>query len=141
MKQLKALGFPSNKIVDGRVFMVENLDISRLLNESVVCGVLGNKSCISCEPSTYIRIYTFKSTKVTIKLGRQSYIGKAGLEECVSEKGSIILGNFSSLAWNILFELDLNKRHDCTCVSQHIFPEFNWKVPDNVQLFFLNHAK
>ena len=47
MKQLEALGLPRSKIIDGRIFLVPNLDFPRLVKEGVAYGTLEKN--IRCE--------------------------------------------------------------------------------------------
>ena len=44
MKFLESQGFPRNRIIDGQVFKVPNLDFPRLVAEGVAYGVLEGKS-------------------------------------------------------------------------------------------------
>ena len=59
MKFLESQGFPRNRIIDGRVFQVPNLDFNRLLAEGVAYGVLEGKSISwnDCLPMNHARVY------------------------------------------------------------------------------------
>ena len=52
MKFLEAQGFPRNRIIDGRVFKVPNLDFPRLIKEDIAYGVLEKKSFKANSPKT-----------------------------------------------------------------------------------------
>ena len=123
MKFLEAHGVPRNRIIDGRVFQVPNLDFPRLLTESVAYGRFDGNIFGDLSYSIYPKIYTNKSCALT--LGTKSYISNAILEG----SGLISIGNFSALSWNLLFNLGQNSDHNYHNVNSYGITHLDWPVP------------
>ncbi len=123
MKILEAQGFPRNRIIDGRVFQVPNLDFPRLLDEGIAYGVI-EKIFWQGAP-IYPQISAFPKKKSEIHLGVRSYITEAELEG----KGKIFVGNFSGISKKITFELRMNNGHNYRNVSSYESAMFDWEVP------------
>ena len=119
---------PRDKIIDGSVLKVPNLDFPRLLKEGVAYGIFENKANFSdITHSIYPRVYTFKNSKTTINLGIKSMINySANLE---GSGGIITCGNFSEMAWRILFELGINVGHNHKLLSSAHPNNFDWNFP------------
>lgn len=64
MKFLEAQGVPRNRIIDGSVFKVPNLDFPRLLKEGVTYGIFDKKSFSDATCSIYPRIYAGQGAAV-----------------------------------------------------------------------------
>ena len=126
MKFLEAQGVPRNQIIDGRVFKIPDLDFPRLLKEGVAYGSMGNNFSEAC---IYPRIIKWKNTEFNITLGRQSFIGKTSFGLGLFKDGSISVGDFSSIANNVIFELDINMSHNFRIVSQYDLSKFCWNSP------------
>ena len=125
IKFLEAQGIPRNRIIDGRVFLVPNLDFPRLLAEGVAYGTF-DKNSFSDELFTiYPRIY-FGNNSI-LKFGTKSYIAKSFIDG----EGIISINNFSSLAWKITFELGLNLDHNQKNIGQYGWGHFDWVVPSS----------
>lgn len=129
MKQLEAMGFPRDRIMDGRIFRVPNRDFSRLVTEGIASGVIENQnSFIIQNIAIYPQIYSFKNSNSTFFLDTKSYIAnKASIER----SGDIHVGKFTALSWNILFEFQLNSGHNKTNVTQYSRFAFDWPFPKN----------
>ena len=127
MKFVEARGFPRNRIIDGRVFQVPNLDFPRLLEEGVAYGSLETKSLIwnNFSPINYLRFYVVKNAGAVIYIGQKSYISDASIDG----NGAISVGKFSSIAWNILFNLGQNADHNYRNVNNYGVSHFEWSVP------------
>ena len=125
MKQLEAMGIPRNRIIDGRVFQVPNLDFPRLLKEGVAHGICDNNCVRENVCPIYTRIYGVKSRLFKLILGKKSYIRHGNLEGY----GIVSVKNFSSLAWNIIFELSLNYVHNMSNVMSYALMNFDWSFP------------
>ena len=140
MKLLEANDIPKDRIVDGRVFQVPDLDISRLLKEGVAYGTFESKYNVACRTCIYPRVMGAKDMSTDkksdkyfiMKIGRQSYLGKSVVEG--GEFGSISIGDFSSIAWGVIFELNLNKTHNFGRVSQFALDFFSWELPRDMLL-------
>ena len=125
MKFLEAQGCPRNRIIDGRVFQIPNLDFPRLLNEGVAYGTFGKNFFGELSYSVYPKVCTNGGTYFL--LGTKSYIASAVLDG----NGIISVDNFSSLAWSITFELGLNADHNKKNVGQYGWTHFDWTVSSN----------
>ena len=127
MKFLEAHGVPRNRIIDGRVFQVPNLDFQRLLVEGITYGVIENKDSFSIQHTViYPQIYSFKNNGSIIFIDKKSYIS---YNASIEGSGNIHIGKFSPLSWNILFEFDLNAGHNKSIISQYYHARFDWKFP------------
>ena len=133
MKLLEARGFPRNRIIDGRVFRIPNLNFTRFLKEGVACGVFEDKNAFSDKTGLSCpRIYTFKNAGVTLNLGVKSRINahknSQARIECFGKENEITFGNFSGISWNALFEIGLNGAHNPRALSLRL-SKFDWKPP------------
>ncbi len=124
MKFLEAQGFPRNRIIDGNIFKVPNLDFQRLLNEGVAYGTFDKNSFEDFLRTIYPRIYF--GNNALLKFGTKSYIIKSSIDG----DGIISINNFSALSWNITFELGLNIDHNQRSVGQYGYYNFDWPYPN-----------
>lgn len=134
MKHLEGLGVPRNKIIDGRVFKIPHLDFSRLLAEGVAYGIFESKSSFSDKTNViYPRVYKFKTTRsITVKLGVKSRINSTVNFPAHIEGGDnsiITIGNFSSIARGLLFEVNLNVGHNHHFLTSYHPTNFDWEFP------------
>ena len=126
MKFLEAQGFPRNRIIDGRVFKVPNLDFPRLINEGTAYGF--SQMPFTDDTSTiYPRAYKFAINNSVFKLGKKSYIGKSILE---GHHCAISVGNFSSFSWNITFEGLPDNDHHYESISSYSLDHLDWYTGD-----------
>lgn len=127
MKFLEARSFPRNRIIDGRIFQVPNLDFPRLLEEGVAYGVFEDcKSFTDTSSTVYQVIYRFKNNPSIILFGMKSYIS---LDALIEGNGILTIGKFTSIAWNNNFEFGLNNFHNYKHVTSFDKYWFDWQVP------------
>ena len=126
MKQLEGMDIPRDRIIDGRVFQTPDLDFPRLLKEGIAYGSLEHNFIEAC---IYPRIIKWKNTEFTITLGRQSFTGTCSIGLGLFKDGSISIGDFSSIANKVIFELDLNFHHNFRIVSQYDLTKFFLNIP------------
>ena len=126
LKFLEAKGIPRNRIIDGRVFQIPNLDFPRLLKEGVAYSVLDKKIFSANSRVIYPQVYRTKDERITLSLGTKSYIRDRSEFD---GKGLISLGNFSSFAKNIFFSLGQNETHNYRNVSSISVRNTDWEVP------------
>ena len=136
MKILEANNFPRNRIIDGRVFQVPELNLPRLLAEGVAYGRFEDENYFSdITNAIYPRIYIFKNSKIVLRLGRKSRInGDYNLSarlETLNQSGIISFGNFSAMSWNALFQLGINVSHNPRNVHMFALSNFDWTVPND----------
>lgn len=124
MKQIVDLGIPRNRIIDGQVFRVPQLDFSRLLDEGVAYGTFENSSFIVSENSIYPSVLTVKDSRTIINLGKQNILAQFAVED----SGEIFTGNFVSIAGGVLFELGINRTHNFSNVTQYDMGRFGEMV-------------
>ena len=129
MKFLEARGFPRERIIDGRVFQVPNLDFPRLLEEGVAYGELDRNFFSDGTNALYQRVYKFKNINAIINLGIKTYIGSAIIEKNGPNDGALFIGKFSSLAWNIGFEFLHKYDHNDKNVNSYALLRLDWQVP------------
>jgi len=124
MKQLETYGVPRDRIIDGRVFKVPNLDFPRLLAEGIAYGTVEGKAFVAASYTIYPQNYKFNN--VSIKFGRKSYIGRTDINNAVAE---ISVGNFSPLSWSIAFDFGQNADHNYQNVSSYSLTWLEWETP------------
>ena len=122
MKFLEAQGVPCNRIIDGTIFQVRNLDFPRLLKEGVAYGVFDKDFFSDVTFSVYPRIYANQGT--VVKFGTKSYIGGAHIDG----GGLISLGKFSSLSWSLLFNMGQNGDHNYRNVTNYGLTHLDWQT-------------
>ena len=127
MKFLEAQGIPRNRIIDGRVFKVPNLNFPRLLAEGVAYGVFEDKNSFAANSHIiYPQVYTFQDNSSIFTLGIKSYIGN---NTHIKGKGLIAVGKISSLAQDIIFALGQNYSHNYLNVGTIPFATTDWEFP------------
>lgn len=126
-KLLESQGISRNRIIDGRVFRMQNLDFPRLLEEGVAYGVL-EKNIFTAWATIYPRVYKTKNGKITLSLGARSYINLRGklLGETV---GSVSLGKNALFTTDISFSLGQNYSHNYRNVGIFAGSIMDWKLP------------
>ena len=127
MKFLEAHGIPRNRIIDGRVFKVPNLDFPRLISENVAYG-FSQSPFADGTTTIYPRVYRFATNNSIFKLGKKSYIGKSTME---GHHCAISVGNFSALSWNITFEALPDNDHHYENISQYGYYHLDWYTGDD----------
>ena len=129
MKQLESMGVPKNKIIDGRIFRMPNLDFPRLLKEGIAYGAPGKNSVSwnDCLPLNHPRVYniSYGNNRSTLSVGLKSYMSGATVEG----KGEVTVGKFCATAKDIIFKVGLNNGHDYSKVSSYEIVEFEWDTP------------
>ncbi|MBQ6006336.1 MAG: CatB-related O-acetyltransferase [Selenomonadaceae bacterium] len=127
MKFLEAQGVPRNRIIDGRVFQVPNLDFPRLLNEGVAYGVFKNSQSFAASTYTiYPQVYGFKNNATVFSLDKKSYIRGGIITE---GQGIISVEKFSSLAPEIYFNVRQNYSHNYRNVGTFPVNSIDWHFP------------
>ena len=123
MKFLEAQGIPRNRIIDGKVFKVPNLDFHRFLKEGVAYGVFDKNLFVANSYTIYPRAYRIKGINSVIMLERKSYI-EHGL---VTGSGLVTLGKYSSVSWETIFRLGENGEHNYKNVGT--YTHLDWQFP------------
>ena len=126
MKFLEAQGIPRNRIIDGRVFKVPNLDFPRLLREGVAYGILESIPFTVPSGTIYPQICLFKNSSSILFIDKKSYISS---NATIERDGHIHVGKFSAISWNIVFEFQLNIGHNKANISQYSRYVFDWPYP------------
>lgn len=134
MKFLEAQGLPRNRIIDGRVFAVRDLDFMRLLEEGVAYGSWNTNTFPEESLSrfaVYTRVYVNQKASSTIKLGIKSAINGAYFD---GGAGDVIVGNFSSISWGETFGFydgghNPAYGHHHEYVSMCDLTTFDWEIP------------
>lgn len=128
MKLLEANGFPRNRIIDGRVFQVQNLDFPHLVKEGIAYGILEENILDDDSRAIYPKVYETKDGRIKLSVGVKSYIRY----DCMFEvQGLISLRNFCNFAQNIRFSIGENYRHNYSNVSVNPLSNLDWYVPEN----------
>ena len=96
------------------------------MSERVAYGIFDSPESIS--DLTYInhpRVYRLKTLPVEIVLGNKSYIANASVDGV----GSIVIKNFSAIAWKTTFNIGLNADHDYHKVNSYGLTHLDWIAP------------
>ena len=112
-----------NNAIDGRIFQMPGFDFPRFYLEEIAYSENANsKFSTNGIHSIHTRIFNLKDS--TILLGTKSYIEGVTIEG----SGLIQIGNFSSLSWNIVFELALDYGHVYNYVLSYAMTHLDWIV-------------
>ena len=126
MKRLETFGVARDKIIDGRVFEMPNLDFSRFLKERIAYGVLEGETFDSNSRMIYPKVYKTKNGRIKLTLGTKSYIRPGSV---LDGKGLITLGKYSSFATKIFFSLGKNASHNYLNVGTIPMTSLDWPFP------------
>ena len=110
-------------VIDGRIFKVPGFDFERFINERIVHGKIAGNIFGDLTTTIYPKVFNMINSKVY--LGRKSYVSRVLIEG----KGLITIGDFSSIAWDNIFELHLNLNHNPYRVCSFDLSWFDWLVP------------
>ena len=131
IEQLESVGIPRDKIIDGRVFQMPNLDFTRLLKEGVAYGTLKiseTRIFVANSRMIYPKVYKTEDEKITLSVGVKSYIRKNSMIEGI---GIISLGNFCSFSKEMIFSLGQNATHNYLNVGTVPTTSLDWVFPVN----------
>ena len=125
MKLLESFGVPRNRIIDGRVFKVPNLNFLHLLNEGIAYGVFEQSFISGGMWIIHPRNYRIKDNPSVITLGIKSYIAGVNID------GNILMSvkNFSCISWNIKAYSGQNGDHNYKNLGIYGLTHFDWGVP------------
>ena len=119
------MGIARNRIIDGRVFKVPNLNVPRLLAEGVAYGVLNQSHLEDTSFSVYAR--KFFNGNTTINIGAKSYLVQAAVVEG-DLRGEISIGKYCSLARELIFNMRSVLYHNYHNLSSYTLASFDWQV-------------
>lgn len=127
MKFLEARGVPRNRIIDGRVFQVPNLDFPRLINEGVAYGIIDNKNFFAAKSHTiYPQLYRFQNGSSILRVGAKSYLTYGNV---IEGNGEVTVGKFSPIARGVTFAMGQNFTHNYRNVNTFGGDVADWQVP------------
>ena len=102
-------GIQRTRILDGKLFSIPGFDLSEFLRTGIVHGQFSwGKNQIFADESRVSNLRIYEGPAVSLRLGRKSYISGAVFEG----NGVVDIGDFTSIAWDVLFEMGLNGMHD-----------------------------
>ncbi|MBQ7476931.1 MAG: CatB-related O-acetyltransferase [Selenomonadaceae bacterium] len=125
---MESNGVPRNKIIDGRVFKVPNLDFRRLLAEGVAYGVMDDAANVRTSMTcvNYPQIFRIKNNRSIIFVGKKSYIASFSY---IDGEGDLSIKNFCGISQRIVFELGLNNAHNLDYTSSFDLNWLDWRAP------------
>ena len=126
MKLLESMGLPHDRIIDGRVLQVPNLDFPRLLDEGIAYGSFDKIFIQANSYTVYPQVYNIAAIKTKITLGRKSYFEKI-TAHCFNAE--IAIEDFSSVSWSVIFEVGLNLDHNRRNVNSYGLTHLDWSAP------------
>ena len=128
LKQLESMSIPRDKILDGRVFQVPNLNFPRLLVERIAHGSFEKNSFKDMSCCIYPRVHS--NGKATVKLGAKSYFSYA----VIAGGGEISVGKYCAIATKNYFDFDHTRDHNHQTVSSYALARADWAVPKEFYL-------
>ncbi len=129
MKFLETQGFSRNRIIDGRVFKIANLDFPRLLEEGVAYGTWPGATFQLNIYVRYPQSHIFRHGTVRFNLGQKSYAVNGILEG----SGIIDIKNFSSIARHTTFAMGDNQSHNYHNVATFPMSSCDWALPEELK--------
>ena len=135
IKELEALGIPSAKIIDGRVFQTAGFDFPRFIDEGIAYGTLNRNAFKDKSRCIYPRV--FSDGQMTLKLGAKSVIGglKAHIRgdnfknSRVKLEGIIAVDKFCAIANDIYCYMAQTRAHNYKTVTNYALTKTDWDVP------------
>ena len=115
-----------SNVIDGRIFRIPNFNFPRFCTENIAYGKIP-QPCLSTERENNYVIHArnYDCVGTIVELGIKSYI--AG---CLFENtGSVHVGNFSAISWNIYIAFGLNGDHNYENVSLYALTHLDWTAP------------
>ena len=128
LKKLEELGFSRDKIIDGRVFRVPNLDFPRLIKEGVAHGSFDGGKLVERSCCIYPR--TLSCGKTTVNFDIKSYM----VYTYISGEGKVTVGKYCAIATNEFFDFLRNRDHNYRSVSSYALDRVSWEVPEDYYL-------
>jgi len=128
MKFLESKGVSRKNIVDGTIFMVTNFDFPKFIKEGVVFGVFDMPRLRNDIDGFYTRTYNSKTRGISVNIGVQSYIVDAVFTGAHTD---INIGNFTSISWEISFNLNLTLGHNYHNITSADLSRLDWAVARN----------
>ncbi|MBR0262095.1 MAG: CatB-related O-acetyltransferase [Selenomonadaceae bacterium] len=125
MTMLESIGFTRDRIIDGTVFIVPNLDFPLFLEEKVAHGFLEKTIFKLCIQTIHPQIYKIKGRKGSLSMGMMSYINA---NSTFVGNGEVSIQKFCPIARNTTFMLGENRDHNYNNVSSAPIWYFNWKT-------------
>ncbi|MBR4904805.1 MAG: CatB-related O-acetyltransferase [Selenomonadaceae bacterium] len=126
MKFLESLGFPRNRIIDGRVFKVPHFSFHHLMANGIAFGILEKDSFAVNSRVIYPQFYEFKNSNSSLVVDKKSYIvGDASIKG----DGSVSVGKISSIAQHVIFSLGQNYSHNYKNISNIPLTSTDWEFP------------
>lgn len=124
-EKLIQAGIPRERIWDARVVLAKGMDWRRFLADRTVLCPIADKNPLLFSDNTLVSYRReYRSGSKLIFLGSKSYIEAARIEG----SGVILLGNYTSISWDVLFELGLNNGHDYSRVFTFDEVHVDWPV-------------
>lgn len=129
--KLVQAGVPEERIWDARVVPINGMDWQRfLVNRTVFCPINDSNPLNFSDISLTMYNREYKSVSKIISLGHKSYIAGGKIEG----RGKILIGNHSSVSWDVLFELGLNNGHDSSRVFTYDAASVDWPAETNLSI-------
>lgn len=125
LDEILALGIDEDRVIDGRIFSLSDFDFNLFAQEKRLSERIFDNSFTD---TTYAdRDRVCKKKNLSIFLGRKSYIGASYLEGDFDDWPiNIVIGRYTSISWEIYWELSLNMDHDYHRVCNYGVTHFSF---------------
>ena len=136
---LEMQNVPRQNIIDGRVFQVPNFSFNKFLETGVAYGLIDAANFIASSFTIHPQTLTTFQNAAVIIFGTKSYID---FSASILGNGIINVGNYSSLAAQIVFNMMGSEDHDYNRVSTYALSHSDFEVtPDFYKNYFDKPAK
>ncbi len=126
MKFLESQGCSRRRIVDGRVFGIQDFAFQKFLVEGVAYGSINKFNFAASSHCVYPQFLVSSDSSSAATLGKKSYVEYAAL---IDGSGYLNVGNFSSLSWRITFQFLTTGDHNYKNVGSYAFSHLDWEFP------------
>ena len=120
-REALSYGVPNESIIDGMIFTSKDFDFEIFYQSGKLhSDIIGN---IFQVPKAIKKKRFFSGVGIQVTLGRHSYVAKALIQGTHSPDNPVTveIGDFSSISWDVVWELGLNESHDYRMVSTSPF--------------------
>ena len=108
-EKLIQAGIPQKSIWNARAVLVDGMDWKRFLADRTVVSRMKDAGILPFSDNTFAPYRReYRNICMSVHLGYKANVGSALLEG----HGTVNIGNFANISWEVVFELGLNNSHD-----------------------------
>ena len=128
LKKLPLQSLSSTIFLDGRMFSINGFSFENFIQTNEIKGVLPEEDASFRDMSLVDINRTYTGNNRFLSIGRHSYIAQAFFHGT----GHVIIGNYSSIASDVHFELGMNNLHNYQLPITYDWYTLDWRISDEL---------